>query len=128
MQSVFTQLILDVKSLETSVGFYRDALGLNVTLTDEWEGHRLAYMNSDGFDLLLLEQPDENQYPNVLRGGGVVLNFRVSNLPKVAEELRRDSVSVLRDLDDPTFGDRTLLIADPDGYAILLSEPVVAVS
>lgn len=125
---MFTQLILDVKSLETSVGFYRDALGLNVTLTDEWEGHRLAYMNSDGFDLLLLEQPDENQYPNVLRGGGVVLNFRVSNLPKVAEELRRDSVSVLRDLDDPTFGDRTLLIADPDGYAILLSEPVVAVS
>ncbi len=124
MQSVFSQLILDVRNVDASVGFYRDSLGLDVFKTDEFEGHRLAYMTSDGFELLLLEQPNRDQMPPALRGGGVVMNFRVSNLPRLAETLKKERIDVLRDLDDPSHGDRTLLIADPDGYSILLSEPV----
>ncbi|MFN8138162.1 MAG: VOC family protein [Fimbriimonadales bacterium] len=122
--SALTQLILDVASLDSSVRFYRGQLGLSVARTEEWEGHRLATIKAHGLDLLLLEQPNEDQIPPAMRGGGVVLNFQVSNLKKLTESLREQQVPFLRDLDNPAFGNRTLLIADPDGYAILLSEPV----
>ncbi|MCH8273788.1 MAG: VOC family protein [Armatimonadetes bacterium] len=124
MQRVFANLILDVQSVERSVGFYRDALGFDVRDTDEWDGHHLAYVGTDGFELLLLEQPIEDQNPAIQRGGGLVMNFRVSGLSEMADALKRVPVQVLRDLEEPQYGDRTLLIADPDGYAILLSEPV----
>ncbi len=124
MNSVFAHLILDVHSLRRSIGFYRDLLGLRVRQTEELDGHHLAYVGTDDFEILLLEQPEDDQPSGFPRGGGVVLNFRVTNLARVAETLKLDRVNVLRDLEEPQYGDRTLLIADPDGYAILLSEPV----
>jgi catechol 2,3-dioxygenase-like lactoylglutathione lyase family enzyme len=124
MNSVFAHLILDVHNVKRSIGFYRDLLGLRVRQTEELDGHHLAYIGTDGFEILLLEQPEREQSTSFPRGGGVVLNFRVSNLSQVAESLKQVQVNVLRDLEEPPFGERTLLVADPDGYAVLLSEPV----
>lgn len=124
MSSVFAHLILDVHSLEKSIGFYRDLLGLRVRQTEELDGHHLAYVGSEGFEILLLEQPESDRPHPFPRGGGVVLNFRVTGLQAVSDRIKRAQVSVLRDLEEPLFGERTLLIADPDGYAVLLSEPV----
>lgn len=124
MQSVFAHLILDVRNVERSISFYRDRLGMSVKKTDEWDGHHLAYLTSDEFELLLLEQPTRDQSPGLQRGGGIVMNFRVQNLTGLAAQLKRNSVQVLRDLEEPAYGDRTILVTDPDGYAVLLSEPV----
>jgi catechol 2,3-dioxygenase-like lactoylglutathione lyase family enzyme len=124
MQTVFAHLILDVKSIEQSIAFYRDRLGFAVRQKEEYDGHHLAYISADDFEILLLEQPVEDQAPALARGAGVVLNFRVSNLRTFAQALKRQRVKVLRDIDDPPFGERTILVTDPDGYAILLSEPV----
>lgn len=124
MQRVFAHLILDVRSVERSIGFYRDLLGFSLRRLEECDGHHLAYIRAGELEILLLEQPPGERNKYLQRGGGVVLNFRVTNLPEVAQTLKRDSVSVLRDLDVPPFGEKTLLVADPDGYAILLSEPV----
>ena len=124
MHSVFAHLILDVRNVERSLGFYRDRLGMSVKKTDECDGHHLAYLHSDDFELLLLEQPTHDQTPNLQRGGGIVMNFRVQNLTNLAAQLKKNAVKVLRDLEEPAYGDRTLLVTDPDGYAVLLSEPV----
>lgn len=121
MNSVFVHLILDVHSLERSIHFYRDLLGLCVRETEELDGHQLAYVGKDGFEMLLLEQPHGEQPAAFPRGGGIVLNFRMTGLPGVSDLLKEAQVNVLRDLEEPPFGDRTLLVADPDGYAVLLS-------
>ncbi len=124
MQSVFAHLILDVRNVNRSIRFYCDRLGMSVSKTDEWNGHHLAYLHSADFELLLLEQPTKDQSPGFQRGGGIVMNFRVQNLSGLAAQLKQNLVPVLRDLDEPEYGDKTILVTDPDGYAVLLSEPV----
>jgi catechol 2,3-dioxygenase-like lactoylglutathione lyase family enzyme len=123
MSSVFAHLILDVQSVEDSVGFYRDRLGFTVRSVGELDGHRLAAIWANGFEILLLQQPPEEGLPVIDRGHGLILNFQVADLPQLASRLKSHHVHVLRDIDDAARGERTLLIADPDGYAILFSEP-----
>jgi hypothetical protein len=38
-------------------------------------------------------------------------------------ELKESRVRVLRELDIAALGEHTFLVADPDGYAVLLAEP-----
>jgi lactoylglutathione lyase len=122
--SVFSHLILDVEDLDKSLQFYHDMLDLPIKRQDAWNGHRLAYLTTGMTDILLLQQPKNEQNPLLERSGGLVINFHVRNLPDVARVLQDKNVTVLRDLDMAAWGERTFLVADPDGYAVLLSEPV----
>jgi lactoylglutathione lyase len=122
--SLLSQLILDVQDLDRSLAFYHGMLHLPITRKDDCDGHRLAFLSSGGVQLLLLQQPKSEQNPLLDRSGGLVINFRVRDLPAFAQSLLQEQVTVLRPLDDPEFGERTCLIADPDGYAVLLSERV----
>ncbi|MDQ2985421.1 MAG: VOC family protein [Armatimonadota bacterium] len=124
MESLFAHLILDVASVDESLSFYHDQLGLVVAGVGELDGNRLATIIAGTTQILLLQQPEQDRPPVQDRGRGLVLNFKVSGLCDVASRLKQSHVQILRDLEDPPFGDRTFLISDPDGYAILLSEPV----
>jgi predicted enzyme related to lactoylglutathione lyase len=75
-------------------------------------------------EILLLQQPEGDRATIHERGRGLVMQFMVNGLVEFADRLKDSRVEVLRDLEDPPFGNRTFLISDPDGYAILLSEPV----
>lgn len=121
---MLANLILDVKNLDRSLEFYHTLLRLPIRNQEEMDGHRLARLNTGLTELTLVEQPVEDQNPLLDRTGGMVINFRVRDLPKVATDLLRNHVNVLRGLEMALWGERTLLITDPDGYAILLSEPV----
>lgn len=122
MPSMFSHLILDVKDLDRSLLFYHDLLDLPIMREDSWDGHRLAYLSTGRTQILLLQQPEDEQNPLLDRSGGLVINFQVKNLPEVAKSLQRKNVKVLRGLEMAIWGDRTFLVADPDGYAVLLSE------
>ncbi|MEO7453679.1 MAG: VOC family protein [Fimbriimonadales bacterium] len=124
MDSLFAHLILDVESVDDSLMFYHEKLGFNVLGVGELDGHRLATVQAGDMEILLLQQPDGDRALIRERGRGLVMNFLVSGLLEVAGRLKNSEVQVLRDLEDPPFGNRTFLISDPDGYAILLSEPV----
>lgn len=127
MQGVFSSLILDVRDLDQSLHFYHDLIGFPIRQLENFEGHRLAYIQTGKTEILLLQQPLNEQNPVLERAGGQVINFVVANLPELAEALEASTVHVLRGLEMAVWGDRTLLVADPDGYAILLSEPVATV-
>ncbi len=127
MPSNLSHLILDVRDLDRSLEFYHGMLCLPVRRQDDWEGHRLAYLTTGGTEILLVQQPVHEQNPLLDRSGGLVINFRVVNLPKVATTLELGEVHVLRGLEMAVWGERTILVADPDGYAVLLSEPVETV-
>lgn len=124
MSNVFSNLILDVEDLDRSLTFYRDLLQLPVRTQQVVDGHKLAYLTTGKTEILLLQQPRHEQNPYLDRSGGLVIKFQVTNLPKVAKNLMFREVTVLRELDMANIGERTFLVADPDGYAILLSEPV----
>jgi len=124
MTNVFSNLILDVEDLERSLAFYHQLLELPVRSQQSVDGHKLAYLTTGQTEILLLQQPRHEQNPNLDRSGGLVIKFRVQNLPAVAKALKTQAVTVLRELDMANIGERTFLVADPDGYAVLLSEPV----
>lgn len=124
MESLFAHLILDVESVDKSLMFYHEHLGFSVLGVGELDGHRLATVRAGDMEILLLQQPEDDRASIHDRGRGLVMNFKVSGLLEVATRLKRQQVQILRDLEDPPFGNRTFLISDPDGYAILLSEPV----
>ena len=52
------------------------------------------------------------------------MKFYVNEIRKVASDLQEKRVTVLQALEMPSCGERTFLVADPDGYAVLLAEPV----
>lgn len=122
MGSVFSHLILDVQNLERSLVFYHDLLDLPIVREDEWDGNRLAFLSTGMTEILLLQQPRSDHNPHLDRSGGLVINFHVQNLPGVAKMLQERDVRVLRELQTVLWGESTLLVADPDGYAVLLSE------
>lgn len=124
MSCTLSNLILDVEDLDRSLEFYHGRLSLPVVREESLEGHRLAYLTAGATEILLVQQPKHEQNPTLDRSGGLLLKFQVANLPLMAAALQRAQVRVLRELDMAMFGERTFLVADPDGYAVLLSEPV----
>ncbi|KAA0239271.1 MAG: hypothetical protein EDM74_04440 [Armatimonadetes bacterium] len=124
MACQFTSLILDVRDMDVSLEFYHGLLHLPVRHEEDWDGHRLAYLSTGATEILLLQQPANEQNPMLDRAGGQVINFRIGNLPQVSKFLIDHKVTILRGLEMAVWGERTLLVADPDGYAVLLSEPV----
>ncbi len=124
MASVFSNLILDVTDLDRSLAFYQGMLKLRVTREDNWNGHRIAFLDTGNTEILLLQQPTSEQNPGMERSGGLVIKFHVKDLAAVAQDLERRHVKVLQGLEMALYGERTFLVADPDGYAVLLSEPV----
>ena len=124
LANVFSNLILDVADIDRSLAFYHQLLDLPVRSKQSVDGHKLAYLTTGQTEILLLQQPRHEQDPAFERSGGLVIKFQVRNLPEVARILKTKSVTVLRELDMALIGERTFLVADPDGYAVLLSEPV----
>jgi predicted enzyme related to lactoylglutathione lyase len=120
-----SHLILDVQDIDRSLAFYSGLLHLPVSRQESLDGHRLAYLQTGATSLLLLQQPKGEQNPMLDRSGGMVIKFQVQDLPHLAESLQRGRVQVLRDLEMADQGEKTFLVADPDGYAVLLTEPVV---
>lgn len=110
--------------MDRSLGFYHGLLQFPIRSEEADEGHRLAYLGTGSAEILLIQQPHDEQNPLLERGGGQVMKFRVDNLPLVANAIEAEQIRVLRGLEMAIWGERTLLVADPDGYAVLLAEPV----
>lgn len=122
MASFLSQVILDVQDIRRSLDFYHGVLSLPVRKEDSFEGHHLAYLRTGTAELLLIQQPKDERSEFLERCGGLVINFRVDDLGALLPTVRTHEIEVLRGVEDGGCGERTMLIADPDGYAILLSE------
>jgi catechol 2,3-dioxygenase-like lactoylglutathione lyase family enzyme len=128
MASFLSQLILDVQDIRRSIEFYSGLLCLPVRQEDSYEGHHLAYLDTGSAEILLIQQPPEEQMTRLDRCGGLVINFRVENLDDIRLVFHDHEVEVLRGIEDGGYGERTMLVSDPDGYAVLLSETTSSIS
>ena len=119
MSSALQQLILDVGNLDHSIRFYAELLGLELRNESKVEGVRVASLKAGAAALLLVHRPEMSSFD---RSGGLVLNFDVVDLRETLKNLATNSVVVLRGLEVSPRGEASVLVADPDGYAVLLSE------
>jgi len=105
-----------VESLERSVTFYRDVIGLRVRI--EGDGYVEFEMENTKFSLF-----DRSKLPGLIgREGGNPpcgeIGFLTEDVDGEAERLRGLGVDILSGPVDRPWRERTLHIADPDGNII----------
>ncbi|ETB33151.1 ring-cleavage extradiol dioxygenase [Mycobacterium avium subsp. hominissuis 10-4249] len=105
-----------VESLERSVTFYRDVIGLEVRI--EGDGYVEFEMPNTKFSLF-----ERSKLPELIgREGGTApcgeIGFLVDDVDEEATRLRGLGVEVLSGPVDRPWRERTLHIADPDGNVI----------
>ncbi|MBN8689195.1 MAG: VOC family protein [Armatimonadetes bacterium] len=122
MASSFSQLILDVENLDRSLQFYEGILHLSVQHHSNLDGVKLASLLAGKTEVILVQRSPFEQNSAYDRAGGVVLNFNVNNLLGLFTEIQDTGIKVLRNVESTSLGERSLLVADPDGYAVMLSE------
>jgi lactoylglutathione lyase len=117
--------ILFVSDLERSIAFYRDLVGLPFRFANEsyaefaTEGAKFSlYARSHLPELIGREAPaGPTQWPQ----GEVA--FFVDDVDAEHERLAAADVAILAPPTDRPWGERTLHVADPDGYVVELTRP-----
>jgi lactoylglutathione lyase len=105
-----------VRSLERSVAFYRDLIGLDVRL----EGDGYVEFTMDNTKFALFEQA---KLPELIgRAGGQApcgeIAFVVDDVDAEAVRLREAGANILTGPTDRPWRQRTLHVADPDGNVV----------
>lgn len=120
---VFDRLVLDVTNLEQSLHFYTEVLDFQVVGDTRWQGHRTAILQLGAFHLLLLEQQREGASEYQLPKSGPVIGLSDSKVEARAESLQRAGIELVAPLTESPWGERSMMILDPDGYLIMIQEP-----
>lgn len=115
----YLHTMVRVTDLETSLSFYRDALGLNVLRTKESEQGRftLVYLAAPGDEDAQLELT-YNWDPEAYTGGRNFghLAYAVENIYATCEKLQTHGVTIAR----PPRDGRMAFVRSPDGISIEL--------
>ena len=107
-------ITLTVKDLKKAINFYQNILGLQ----KKYEFNDYAGFDCGGVELGLktwgeLEKP---------RKGEPVINFLVDNVNEAHKILQNNGVKIIEGPKETLWGGRILLIADPDGNLLQLTE------
>src|SRR5690349_11028312 len=108
-------VVLIVGDLDKSVAFYRDAVGLDVTFSDD-----VSYafrLGQQDFVLLTISAAAEMVGEGAVgkATGRVLLCAGVENVDNVFTTLTARGVAFLKEPKDQVWGRRTAYFADPDG-------------
>ena len=117
--------ILFVSELERSIRFYRDVLGLPFRFSNEsyaefaTEGAKFSLFARSHLPELIGREapPGEAPWPQG------EISFFVDDVDREHERLATAGVPVLARPTDRPWGERTLHVADPDGYVVELTRP-----
>ena len=113
-----------VRDVEEAVSWYRDHLGFEIEhLNRDPAGEdptNYAVLRRDDveFHLVLESMVDAS-------AGSSGCQISVRNVDALAAQLEAGGVQIVRSLQDQKWGARDLVIADPDGNRLVLSEPGV---
>jgi catechol 2,3-dioxygenase-like lactoylglutathione lyase family enzyme len=126
MTRTLHQVYLMVTDIDRSVEFYRDGLGLEPT--DETAGR--VKFDTGACTLVLEEDFDDavlDQFglepPGDDRGSGVITVVEVSDIDAAAAQLESFGAEILTGPRTVDWGRELLLVSDPDGYVIEVSQP-----
>jgi len=116
-------ITINVKNMETSLGFYRDILGLEQLNTVNMGDHELIYLAlPGGIRLELITYFSENQDLNTMPSDGGIFRhvaFEVDDVIAVEKLLLEHGIEVtLHVTKVPKLGVQTILVKDPNGVEL----------
>ena len=114
-------VILYVEDLGRSIGFYRDVIGLPF----KFEDNGYAEFATEGTKFSLFERsglPGLLGRPATPGGPGGEVAFLVEDVDAEASRLRAAGAEILSGPVDRAWGQRTLHLADPDGFVVELAQ------
>lgn len=111
---------LRTTDLAASIRFYTTTLGC--TLEFQHEDFYAGIRAGDHvFHLKLVDEQDPS-VAFVAQGEHFHLYFQCRDLPAMADTLRRNGVSLVRDIHETAWGTRELVIRDDQGHTLYLGE------
>ncbi len=116
-------VILYVRDLDASIGFYRDVLGLRFKLRGE--GYAEFDTGPTRFGMFERSKLPELIGRDAPEGGvqGEIV-FLVEDVDAEGQRLRSAGVEILTGPVDRPWGHRTLHLADPDGHVVELAQEI----
>jgi lactoylglutathione lyase len=116
-------VILYVRDLERSIGFYREVIGLHFKL----QGDGYAEFATEGTRFGLYDRarlPELIGREATAGGPGGEVVFLVEDVDAEAARLRTAGVTVLSGPVDRPWGHRTVHLLDPDGFVVELAQEI----
>lgn len=107
----FDLLFLEVNSLEESLAFYQDLLGLEVVKNNPGGEPPMATLRAGNLKITLAQQPETM----LRRGRGTHFFLGVENVDKLYQQLS-DRGAELQPPIDEGWGGRFISLQDPDKY------------
>jgi PhnB protein len=120
--------LLHVADVDQTMTYYRDVLGFTLGHTVRDESGRPFHGDVAWNGAVLMFEPVDHlsdQARSVL-GGGVVLYFldNETDIDVYYETIRRNGATIVNEIQDQFWGDRTFSITDPDGYTLSFAKTV----
>ncbi|WP_246163490.1 VOC family protein [Oryzomonas sagensis] len=124
---------LAVSQLSVTEAFYAGILELPVQRSFTSPGAPdYLVMDMDNMALIFVEEDDvikshpmlEPRFSMFPRGIGMTLHFRVDDIEGISEAIIEEGLELLYPLEVKPYGIKELWCFDPDGYLVVLDEPV----
>jgi catechol 2,3-dioxygenase-like lactoylglutathione lyase family enzyme len=131
MTVTLASTFISVQDPEVALGFYRDALGLEVRLDVSNEGFRWITVGAPGQDVgIVLSQPHGGRSQAegdallalVTKGALQAAIFRTDDLDATFERVRASGAEVLEEPTDQPWGVRDCAVRDPSGNLIRIQQ------
>ncbi len=122
MNRCFTNILSE--DVARTAAFYEAVLGMRRHFDSDWFVI-LTHDGIDGLELGILKR-DHDLVPGVARRApaGVIMTFVVTDCDEVFARARSGGAEVLEPPTDMFYGQRRLLLRDPDGTIVDVSSPV----
>ena len=123
-QQSIKRLLINILSekLEESKEFYIQLFDFRVDYDSDWFVHLIA---KNGFELGILKASSTVTPPEVeATYGGYYLTFVVDDVDEVYEQCKAAGVDILEAPRSLDYGQRRLLLKDPNGVVLDVSSPV----
>lgn len=116
--------LLQVSDVEESASFYETHFGFSRIFDSDWYV-QLRAKAEHPFEIALIAH-DHDSIPVAGQGvsRGVILSFYVADAAEEANRLAAAGIKVVQPLRDEVFGQRHVIVADPDGVLIDVITPI----
>ena len=123
MQRCFTNILSS--NVEQSAEFYEKLLNMKRHFDSDWFVI-LTHKNIEGLELGLLQR-DHEFVPKSLQipPSGIMITFVVDDCDDIHQKAKSLNTTIIEAPKDMPYGQRRMLIKDPDGTVIDISSPTV---
>lgn len=119
MQRCFTNILSN--SVESTAQFYENVLGMTRHFNSDWFVI-LTHTAIEGLELGVLQR-DNDIVPKAIRAApaGIMITFVVEDCNSIHTEAIKNNVDIIEPPTDMPYGQRRMLLRDPDGTVVDVS-------